>query len=270
MKLRIEKLLTPYNFSDRPAGARKIEYIVIHYFGSLGTAKTVANYFASAYRGASAHYALDEGNVVYQCVEDEDVAWHCGTSGTYYHPKCRNSNSIGIEVRPYIMDRTKCTDASYAGWFFTKPIVDNLVEFTKYLMKKYNIDADHVVRHYDVTHKLCPRPWVGSDTNLFYQTTGDYQWQQFKKRLVEEEDTDLPNIEDLTEQQCIALWAKITKQFRDNDANSYSAAAREWATSNGIVAGSGGAAPNYEWQAPMTREQFVTMLYRFAQFLGKA
>ena len=80
----------------------------------------------------------------------------------------------------------------------------------------------------------------------------------------------MPNIEDLTEQQCIALWAKITKQFRDNDANSYSAAAREWATSNGIIAGTGGATPNYEWQAPMTREQFVTMLYRFAQFLGKA
>lgn len=100
MGLTIEKLLTTYNFSDRPAGSRKIEYIVIHYYGSLGTAKAVANYFASAYRGASAHYCVDDGDTAYQCVEDEDVAWHCGTSGTYYHPSCRNSNSIGIEVRP--------------------------------------------------------------------------------------------------------------------------------------------------------------------------
>ena len=81
---------------------------------------------------------------------------------------------------------------------------------------------------------------------------------------------ELPNIEDLTEQQCEALWAKITEPFRDNDASNYSSVAREWATCNGIIAGTGGATPNYEWQAPMTREQFVTMLYRFAQFLGKA
>jgi N-acetylmuramoyl-L-alanine amidase CwlA len=27
---------------------------------------------------------------------------------------------------------------------------------TKYLMIKYKIDIDHVVRHYDVTQKYCP------------------------------------------------------------------------------------------------------------------
>ena len=81
---------------------------------------------------------------------------------------------------------------------------------------------------------------------------------------------ELPNISELTDAQCAELWNRLMAPLRDNDANNYSAVAREWATSNGIIMGSGGTTPNYEWQAPMTREQFVTMLYRFAQFIGKA
>ena len=67
--LTVEKRIISRNFTRAGAG-RKIEYIVIHYFGSLGTAAAVANYFAGADRQASAHYCLDEGNIVYQCVED--------------------------------------------------------------------------------------------------------------------------------------------------------------------------------------------------------
>ena len=91
--LTVEKRIISRNFTRAGAG-RKIEYIVIHYFGSLGTAAAVANYFAGADRQASAHYCLDEGNIVYQCVEDNNIAWHCGTSGGYVHPRCRNANSI--------------------------------------------------------------------------------------------------------------------------------------------------------------------------------
>lgn len=267
--LTIEKFLTPYNFNDRPAGARKIEYIVIHYFGSLGTAKAVANYFANAYRGASAHYCLDEGPVVYQCVEDEDIAWHCGTKGTYYSA-CRNSNSIGIEVRPYILDKSQSSSAEYRGWYFTDAVVENLVVFTKYLMKKYNIDADHVIRHYDVTHKWCPRPWYGDDINLYYNDTGNNQWAKFKARLVEKEEEDMPNIDDLTPEQAAKLWYKITEHLRDNDSAEYSAAARQFFIDNGLIFGTGGTPPNYQWEAPVTREQFVTLAYRVLQFLGRA
>lgn len=186
MALKIEKKLTPYNFSDRPAGSRKIEYIVIHYFGSLGTAEAVADYFAGAYRGASAHYCVDDGDTAYQCVEDEDVSWHCGTTGTYYHPYCRNSNSIGIEVRPYKLDPSTASNASARDWYFTERTVENLVELTIHLMRKYNIPPERVIRHYDVTHKWCPRPWMGDDTNLYYGESGNARWEAFKERIEEE------------------------------------------------------------------------------------
>ncbi|MBS6022856.1 MAG: N-acetylmuramoyl-L-alanine amidase [Paeniclostridium sordellii] len=34
--------------------------------------------------------------------------------------------------------------------------VENTLELTKYLMKKYGIDSDHVVRHYYASRKDCP------------------------------------------------------------------------------------------------------------------
>ncbi len=175
MSFKIVKKLTPYNFTDKN-DVKRIKYIVIHYFGSLGTAEAVANYFANAYRGASAHYSLDEGENIYQSVEDEDIAWHCGTYGTYYHPDCRNSNSLGIEVRPHKVN-TKSMLASDTDWYFKPEIIDRLVEFTKYLMKKYNVPADRVIRHYDVTHKICPNPFV-------VNAAAQAEWVKFKQRLI--------------------------------------------------------------------------------------
>jgi len=177
----VKKILTKFNFSNKD-DTRRIKYIVIHYFGALGTAKSVANYFADAYRGASAHYSLDDGTIVYQSVEDGDIAWHCGTSGTYYHPFCRNSNSLGIEVRPYKIDKTSL-DSGDNDWYFNDATIINLVNFVKSLMKKYNIDANHVIRHYDVTHKYCPRPYMGADINSVYNVSGNAMWAKFKAQL---------------------------------------------------------------------------------------
>ena len=39
-------------------------------------------------------------------------------------------------------------------------VKENTKQLVEYLMEKYNVDADHVLRHYDVTHKTCPAPWV--------------------------------------------------------------------------------------------------------------
>ena len=63
------------------------------------------------------------------------------------------------------------------------------------------------------------------------------------------------------------MLARHEKALEDNDAGAWSAKAREWAVANGIVNGIGYLAdgtPNYAWEAHVTREQMVTMLYRFA------
>jgi hypothetical protein len=54
-------------------------------------------------------------------------------------------------------------------------------------MHKYGIDAAHVLRHYDVTAKWCPRPWMGDDINAFYRRSGNQMWAEFKASLEAEE-----------------------------------------------------------------------------------
>lgn len=71
-----------------------------------------------------------------------------------------------------------------------------------------------------------------------------------------------------------ALLREHEKRLEDNDAGAWSEKAREWAVANGIVNGIGylddGTTPNYAWEALLTREQMVTILHRFAKFIGKA
>lgn len=55
------------------------------------------------------------------------------------------------------------------------------------------------------------------------------------------------------------------KALLDNDASKYSEDARKWATEQGIIYGIGpgpDGEPNYTWEAPVTREQLIVILYR--------
>lgn len=69
------------------------------------------------------------------------------------------------------------------------------------------------------------------------------------------------------------LFREMRKDLQDNDSGQYSEAARKWAVETGLIAGNGttiNGEPNCMWQDFLTREQLVTVLYRFAQMMGKA
>lgn len=148
-KLKITNHLTTRNFTK--GRTQPIQYIVIHYTASTGDAPAQCKYFANNYVGASAHYFVGHNGDIYRSVKDEDTAWHCGAK-SYVHPSCRNSNSIGIELC--------CKKDSTGEWYFHNSTVTESVRLVVYLMKKYNISLDRVIRHYDVTGKICPRPFV--------------------------------------------------------------------------------------------------------------
>ena len=78
-----------------------------------------------------------------------------------------------------------CSDIVGGKYTITPQTVDRAVELVKYLMAKYGIDVDHVVRHYDVTGKLCPEPWVRAAS----------LWRAFKARLTAPVETE-PKKED--------------------------------------------------------------------------
>ena len=88
------RLITSVNRTLRTN--KKNEWLVIHYVGAVSTAANNAKNFQNTYRGASAHYFVDETSI-WQVVEDKDNAWHVGGAKVYYNG-ARNSNSIGIEM----------------------------------------------------------------------------------------------------------------------------------------------------------------------------
>lgn len=160
--MNINKKITSYN--RKVTNGRKIEGIVIHAVGAVSSAKNNAIYYASKYIGASAHYFCDP-NEIWQSVEDKDVAWHCGTAGYYKqkHPTLRNSNTIGIEM---CQDTTSTVAAG---------TIANTATLVQYLMKKYNIPADKVVRHWDIVNKRCPSMYIN-----------DAKWNELKAILIGE------------------------------------------------------------------------------------
>ena len=170
-KRTINKLISKFNHNA--GDVSRIKYIVIHYTGALGDAKANCNYFAGGDRKASAHYFVGYDGEIWQSVEDKNIAWHCGAN-SYKHAECRNSNSIGIEM--CVRKRnTASMGATDKDWYFEDATVEATAELTQYLMEKYNVPASHVIRHYDVTGKICPNPYV-------YNTTA-HTWDGFKQRI---------------------------------------------------------------------------------------
>ena len=168
--MEIHGLLTPYNHNTGTTD--RIKWIVIHYVGALGGAEANCKYYASQYVNASAHYYVGFAGEIWQSVEDKNIAWHCGAK-KYVHPECRNGNSLGIEL--CVRNKGSLADTS-RDWYFEDATVQAANALTKELMAKYNVPADHVIRHYDVTGKICPNPFVYNHT--------PHTWEAFKKALV--------------------------------------------------------------------------------------
>lgn len=172
MSYKLIKDHTNINYTEGNTGR---EYIVIHYTGNkTDTARANANYFRDVDRAASAHYFVDDNEVV-EVVAPENTAWAVGIDyGGKLFGKCNNSNSISIEMCS--------TDGK-----ITEQTRNNAIELTRELMKKYNISIDRVVRHYDVCNKRCPG-WCGWIDN------GAPLWRQFKYRITHKKITVKKNV----------------------------------------------------------------------------
>ena len=202
---QIKKNLTLVNFTAMKN--KKNKYIVIHYTAGNGdTAYNNTVYFKHVNRNASANYFVDETPINWQCVEDWNKSWHCGGSkykntNPLFYNKCTNSNSIGIEM---------CSRLDKNLIYYFKPeTVSNTVALVRYLMNKYNIPIENVIRHYDVTGKSCPRPYCV-----------DSEWEAFKARLVADI-TDSDEIVNVLNQKGVISDVELWKNKLKEDTNCY-------------------------------------------------
>jgi len=178
--LHINVKLSKVNFTNKTS--RTPLYLVYHYVGAVSSAYANAVYFYDVNRGASAHLFVDETQI-WQVVEYTDVSWHCGGGrqsnyGGAFFKKCTNSNSIGIELC--------CKKDSKGNWYIEPETLKRAAKLGQYLMKRFNIPANRVIRHYDVTGKFCPQPLLDDKT-----------WSNYKNTIIKGDELDVTQYEEL-------------------------------------------------------------------------
>lgn len=142
------ELLTVNEYSRPGTPTGKIKGIVIHYTANPGsTAMQNRNYFEglkdSRETKASSHFVVGlEGEIV-QCIPTWEIA---------YASNDKNGDTISIETCHLTADGSY-TEATY----------QSMVELTAWLCQKFGLTEDDVIRHYDITEKICPKYFVDNE-----------------------------------------------------------------------------------------------------------
>ena len=167
----------------RRNSCERIEWIVVHYTGMMATQgdpDTAADAIARSNREASTHYLV--GDHIVQLLPVKYVAYHVGAKDDGKLIPCYNGNSIGVYLceckMDFSSDSVSCND-----WYFTPQTLANGAHLIAYMAQEYNIPTDHIVRHYDVTHKRCPRPFVGTDANAYTGRSHESAWREFVRTI---------------------------------------------------------------------------------------
>ncbi len=180
------KIIKNEHFDIHNTGERteKIEYIVVHYSGEAVDAKTFIDRFNMYdHMESSVDYFIDFNGDIYQYNMDIDnrYSWAIGgtkeenSKGGYLFGTVTSKNSINLEM---CVDADTLLAANQTGWRLNQETIDSTLELIKYLMEKYEISADKVVRHYDVNGKYCPGI-IGWNTD----SGSDDEWNRFKEAL---------------------------------------------------------------------------------------
>lgn len=139
------ELLTVNPYSRPGTPTEKITGIVVHYTANPGSdAIDNRNYFESLKDGhdtqVSSNFVVGLKGEIVQCVPTWEVA---------YASNSRNIDTVSIECcHP---DETgKFNDATYRS----------MVQLCAWLCMKFELTEENVIRHYDVTEKICPKYFV--------------------------------------------------------------------------------------------------------------
>lgn len=199
--------------------------------------------------------------------------WGCGP-GVY--GSC-NNGWIQFEI---------CEDGLDDPNYFAKAYKE-ACEITAYLCDLYNINPHGTVDYYGITvptilcHVDSYRLGLGSghgDVEHWLPKFGksmatvrDDVAALLSGAVNEKEDDDMTEVQ--VKEICKQVMVESRKELQDNDCGSWSEAARNWATSIGLIVGAGTLSdgqPNYMWADNLTREQAAALFFRFAQMMGKA
>lgn len=212
-----------------------------------------------------------------------EVGWH---SGDYASANGGNRTSLSIEI---IMNdnaehdaKAKDNGARIAAWllYVHGLSIDKLVTHTYWVNKsagKTFSDPDAQNTNLISGRKWCPY-YIFASNN---PQTAKKNWLAFKalvKKYLDElsapvetpkKETTKKEEKNVELVEFKKLFNQMRQELRTNNAGAWSKEARDWAISTGLVQGTNDSEFNGAWEDLLTREQLVTVLYRFAQIMGK-
>lgn len=155
------RFLDPNPFSRPQLALKKVHAIVVHYTANPGVdAVANRNYFNNLPKAnerkqkktyASSHFVIGLDGTIVQCIPSEEMA---------YASNDRNSDTVSIE----------CCHKKENGKF-TAQTQAALIQLCTYLCIKFDLTEENLIRHYDVTGKICPKYFVEHPD----------AWETFKK-----------------------------------------------------------------------------------------
>ena len=146
------QIISVHSTARTGAHLNDIKNIVIHYVGNPGTtAQNNRDYYEKSATEVSSHFVVGLKGEVIQCVP----LWEKSAASNE-----RNGDTISIEVC-HPDDSGKFNDKTY----------NSVVELTAWLCKQFDLNENDVIRHYDITEKICPKYYVENPT----------EWKKFKK-----------------------------------------------------------------------------------------
>lgn len=151
-----EDFLTPNEYSRPGEPLTEVKDVFVHYTANPGTsAAQNRSYFEQQkdvhMASVSSHFIIGYEGEILQCVPLDEIA---------YAVAGRNYDSISIEC---------CFTAQDGS--FTQETYDSLISLLAWLTDVYDLDTDHILRHYDCGGKKCP----------IYYTEHEDKWEKLKK-----------------------------------------------------------------------------------------
>ena len=155
------QLLTPNEYSRPGIATETITNIVVHYTANPGTTAQQNHDFFEGLKDShvtsvSSHFVVGLDGEIIQCVPTVERA---------YASNQRNFDTVSIECC-HLDETGKFNDSTY----------NSLVQLCAWLCCKFNLQANDVIRHYDVTGKACPKYFVDNqkEWDKFIQDVDDY------------------------------------------------------------------------------------------------
>ena len=256
---------------------KEIDTVTIHCYVGQVTVERMGRGFADPARQASCNYGVAYDGKIGMYCEEKDRSWCSGGKDKNGNPiyvngisgSMNDHQAITIEVACESAHPYEVTPAAYEA------LINLLVDICKRNPKigrlKWQgdkslvgkVERQNMTVHRWFANKACP---------------GDYLYLKHAEiaaevnRRLDNDTIDTKEDEDMDVVRFKELFDEMREGFRDNDSANWSKEARDWAVNTGLISGNGetiNGEPNCMWEDLLTREQLVTVLYRFAQMMGK-